>query len=336
MDNHLHNDKDGLEDFFRDRLFDYKDEPGLGMWDRIEGAIPEKPKKNFKPFFIWAGRAVAACIILSLGFFNYQYRNQLNHVADQLKDSENSMASLEQRLNDIYENQNDVVAVVENESNTALVNTNPRIKEITKYYPQIVYLPTETSDRQRNEVVQVAEPKVVIKNSPKVTRNAPQTTTKQKKVNREMAMAFAQNHYNQVDKKDILDLNKKVLKGKNAIQIDANNIQMPGSKFVLKKGKWGVGNNTGIVSSIPASNVEFKDHEIDSVMKSLAFNNNRLRDVNLDKVVGVGANYSINNNISVFMAPDIMENLKKSNRTLNTNNLYPYQLGIESGVTYHF
>lgn len=352
MDNKLHNDNDGLEDFFHDRLFGFQDEPGLDMWERIQNQIPEKPKRNLKPIFIWASRAVAACLILTLGIFNYQYRNQLDHVASQLQDSNDSMASLEAKINGFYDNlasQQVAQTVAEIDEN---INTNPRIQQ-TASQPQVIYLPVYTNEslaivasetkveqpkrvEQKNTITSVSK----AKSNPKTTSN----TSSRRQSAKGSIMAFASNHFNIANKEDILDLRKKLITTKNPIFINKKKLNVPSSQLAMKKGNWGMGNdNTGIVSNLPKSRTSRKSHfkskEADSVMKNWTSEGNRLqqaeKSIDWDKVIGIGANYSINNNLSFFMGPDYWESSKKPS-VLSTNDLYPYTVGIESGVTYHF
>lgn len=354
MDNKLHNDNDDLENFFHDRLFGFQDEPGLDMWERIEHQIPEKPKKNFKPVFIWASRAVAACLILTLGIFNYQYRNQLDHVASQLQDSNNSMASLEARINGFYDNlASQPIAQTTAETDENL-NTNPRIQQTVSQQPQVIYLPVYsskplavTASQNKAEQPKNIVQKNIIAASANQAKSSPKTkskTTSKKQAERSSIMAFASNHFNVANKEDILDLRKKLVATKNPIFVNKKKLNVPSSQLAMKRGKWGIGNdNTGVVSKLSKSRnsqkAQFKRKEAESVMKNWASDGNRLQQaektIDWDKIIGVGANYSINNNLSFFMGPDYWESSKRPSM-LSTNNLYPYTVGIESGVTYHF
>lgn len=337
MDKNLHNNNDGLENFFHDRLNGYQDEPGLDMWDRIESRIPEKPRKNFKPLMIWTSGAVAACIILSLGFFTFQYKHQLDQVAQQLQDTKNSMASLEERLNNSYSNEVVPALVREEENRETNINTNPRIQEITKFYPQIVYVPKDSKDSYANHFSENKIPHSNANTGVVQTRNVDQPQQKKNKSIKNMPiMAFASHQYNQVSKKDILNLKKKILKPKNAIYV--NKKQLNKNKFSQASNKFAISSNTKIASlaynDALSKHNRFKDKEIDSIM-NMRSQENRLRELNFNKVVRVGANYSINNNLSLFLGPDYMQTIDKQPRTLNTNNLYT-PVGLESGVTYHF
>ncbi len=100
MKENLHNDNDNLENFFRDRLQGYNDIPGGDMWDRIESKIPPKPesKSIIRPLFIWTSSAVAACLILFLGFNNYQYQKKLDAISSQLEESKGSISSLNEEI----------------------------------------------------------------------------------------------------------------------------------------------------------------------------------------------------------------------------------------------
>jgi hypothetical protein len=349
MDNNLDNNNDGLEDFFRDRLSGYQDEPGADMWDRIDSCIPEKPKKNYKPILLWTGRAAAACVIFTLAMFNYQYSSQLDVVAQELQHSKDNMASLENKINDYYFNQyHPEAAVVAGEENN--INTNPttRVEQVI-YRPEVVYLPMPTPQYVNAPIVEqfigVARPRnknIATVEQPKQHINAPIQQKEHKKGMIMMpAMAFARSAFNTAKKEDILNLKKRILNRKMAV--NSKKVKSPNSRFVMKKGKWGVGNNhSGIVNNLPKSRTVsqkkgFDEGSGDSMMKTWASDGNRMltadKHTNWDKVLGVGANYSINNKMSFFMTPDY--SLEKP-RSLSSNNLYEYAVGIESGLTYHF
>ena len=344
MDKDLHNDNDGLEDFFRDRLSGYQDEPEDDMWERINNGIPVKPKKNYKPILLWTGRAAAACVIFTLAIFNYQYSSQLDEVAQELQHSKDNMASLEGRINDYYFNQNDpnpIAAVVAEEDG---INTNRARIEQVIYRPEVVYLPMPTAQYVNAPIVKqsIGRPAAAHNNIAKVEEpkqhiNAPIQQKKDKKAIINMpAMAFAKSAFNTAKREDILNLRKRFLDKRMAV--NNKKVKSPNSRFVMKKGKWGVGNNhSGIVNNLAKSRTASQKTGFDEASETWASDGNRMlaadKHTNWDKVLGVGANYSINNKMSFFMAPDYT--LERP-RSLSTNNLYEYAVGIGSGLTYHF
>lgn len=346
MDNNLHDNNDGLEDFFRDRLSGYQDEPGADMWERIDSCIPEKPKKNYKPILLWTGRAAAACVIFTLAIFNYQYSNQLDAVAKELQSSKDNMAFLENKINDHYFNQNNQVVAEEEEN----VNVNPTRIEQVVYRPEIVYLPMPTPQyvnapivmKEDREDMEPQDRIIAKEEQPKQHLNVPIQQKEEKKVMASMpAMAFAKSAFNTAKKEDILNLKKRILNKRMAVS--SKKVKSPNSRFVMKKGKWCIGNNhSGIVNGLPKSRAisqkkEFGKVRGGSMMKTWATDGNRMltadKHTDWDKVLGVGANYSINKKMNFFMSPDYT--LERP-RSLSTNNLYEYAVGIESGFTYHF
>lgn len=345
MDNNLDNNNDGLEDFFRDRLSGYQDEPGADMWDRIDSCIPEKPKKNYKPILLWTGRAAAACLIITLAMFNYEYSSQLDVVAQQLQYSKDNMTSLENKINDYYFSQNNqVAAVVAREDN---INTNPTRIEQVVYRPEVVYLPMPTPQYVNAPIVKqsmirsLPEHKNIARvEQPKQHINAPiQQKSHEKRIADMPAMAFAKSAFHTAKNEDILNLEKRLLNRR--MVVNSKKVKSPNAHLVMKKGKWGVGNShSGIVNNLPKSRTVAQKKgfdEADSMMETWASDGNRMlaadKHTNWDKVLGVGANYSISDNVSFFMAPDYA--LEKP-RSMSTNNLYQYAVGIETGFTYHF
>ena len=53
-----------LEDFFRNSLKNYSENPSNDLWDRIEENIPPKPSKRLKPAYA----LLALLLLLTLGF----------------------------------------------------------------------------------------------------------------------------------------------------------------------------------------------------------------------------------------------------------------------------
>ncbi len=103
MKNHRHTDNDNLENFFLDRVHDYQEDPGDGMWDRLEPKIPPRPGSIRRPNFYWASGAVAACLILFLGVSVFQNSNTLNTVAAELENNNNAVKELNDKI-DLFQN----------------------------------------------------------------------------------------------------------------------------------------------------------------------------------------------------------------------------------------
>jgi len=235
MNNDSHQ-QDGLEGFFRDRLSGYQDEPSSDMWDRIEGGIPEKPVRNYKAIARWSGAAVAACLILSLGFFTFQYKQQLDGMAAELNHTKNNMASLEQRLNNAQQNDSEPIAAAEVVAKEDLnLNTNPSIKEITKYYPQIVYLPSENTSQHQNFTT------VTKNNTSKQTANVATAVTENSQKGNSSSnnwqfaknasvMSSGQYAYYDANHKDVLDLKKKILPKRSSIRMSRRSVNPNYSK----------------------------------------------------------------------------------------------------------
>ena len=212
MDNNLHNNNDGLEDFFHDKLFGYQDEPGLDMWNRIESQIPEKPTRDLKPVIVWTSRAVAACLIFTLGFFNYQYSSQLEHVAQKLQNSENSMASLEQRLNDFYRTHISKPTITEESIPNPIasnhLNTKPKNKKSTATSANIS-IPTFNNNQATVIVASETESTKIeqeVKSSAVAVANTSPSQETTQAFMQMPAMAFASSYFN-VTKKDANMLN---------------------------------------------------------------------------------------------------------------------------------
>ncbi len=98
MNNDFYKPDDDLEDFFRNRLGEFKDEPPTDMWDRIESDIPPKPAGAPRTVFLWTARAAAVALILGLGLSNFWQKQEMVEMAEELQHSKQDIASLADRL----------------------------------------------------------------------------------------------------------------------------------------------------------------------------------------------------------------------------------------------
>ncbi len=86
--------KNNLEDFFRNSLQNYSENPSNDLWDRIEESIPAKPSRKLRPAY--ALLALLLLLTIGLGYEYFQFKNQMlsvnetvtkqNEELDELKD----------------------------------------------------------------------------------------------------------------------------------------------------------------------------------------------------------------------------------------------------------
>ena len=95
MKEQLH--EDNFEDFLRNKINQFDDEPNIDMWSRIEGAIPPAPQPWIYKYLTPYSAAVSILVALTVWAVVYQYNSNqaLNHklveAADKIKVLENEM-----------------------------------------------------------------------------------------------------------------------------------------------------------------------------------------------------------------------------------------------------
>ncbi len=141
-----------LEDFFKNSLKNYSENPSDDLWDRIEGSIPPKPSKRFKPAY-----ALLALLLLLIMGFGYEYfhfknhmltvnetislqkqeltdlKNQLEVVKDQLQSASSSLnveTTPAGNISEVSVSQKESKALKSNEPSTAIINAAVNIPTV--------------------------------------------------------------------------------------------------------------------------------------------------------------------------------------------------------------
>ena len=106
-----------LEDFFRNSLKDYSENPSNDLWDRIEENIPAKPSRKVRPAYL----LIALLFLLTVGFgYEYfQFKNQMLSVNETVNLQKQELDELKSELEGVKEELNTGVQSTENEVETS-------------------------------------------------------------------------------------------------------------------------------------------------------------------------------------------------------------------------
>lgn len=91
--------KNNLEDFFRNSLKDYSENPSIDLWDRIEGNIPPKPSRKISPAYVLL--ALLLLILAGLGYEYFQFRNQMIAVNETVNVQKQELNQLKNELESV-------------------------------------------------------------------------------------------------------------------------------------------------------------------------------------------------------------------------------------------
>ncbi len=104
--------KNNLEDFFRNSLKNYSENPSNDLWDRIEENIPPKPSRRLKPAY--ALLALLLLLTLGFGYEYFQFKNQLvtvnetvNAQKEELDDLKNQLEIVKEQIKTTLQPSND-------------------------------------------------------------------------------------------------------------------------------------------------------------------------------------------------------------------------------------
>ena len=124
-----HLQDDSFEEFLRNKLNEFDDEPNNNMWDRVEGVIPPAPKPVL--FRIMKPSAIAASMVLAVAVFAavYQYTSKQN-LNDQLIEATDKIKELENKIDEEINEETAQLEEIETVDNTIEEN-NIQEKEKT-------------------------------------------------------------------------------------------------------------------------------------------------------------------------------------------------------------
>ncbi len=117
MDKDLHN-RDNLEDFFRQELDGFGEDPSDGLWEGIADKIPPKPATKIV-WYKWAASAAAAILLVSSIAIFCMQQQKVNKLSEQVEHNQQVIDKLSDKVTDL------------NKSNTT-VNQGGEIMPISK------------------------------------------------------------------------------------------------------------------------------------------------------------------------------------------------------------
>ena len=89
-------DSNNLEDFFRNSLKNYSENPRNDLWDSIEANIPPKPSRKLRPAYILL--ALLLFLLVGFGYEFFQFKNQIVAVNDTVINQKEELNELKKEL----------------------------------------------------------------------------------------------------------------------------------------------------------------------------------------------------------------------------------------------
>ena len=112
-----------LDDFFRNSLKNYSENPSNDLWDRIEQNIPPKPVRKFRPAY--ALLALLLLLLIGFGYEYFRFNNRIVSLNETVTDQKQELESLKNQI-EVLKQELEIVSqapdnelVVENESQAA-------------------------------------------------------------------------------------------------------------------------------------------------------------------------------------------------------------------------
>lgn len=316
--------KDGLENFFHNRLNKYQDEPSEGLWERIQSSMPEKPQKKYtlsRPSLGVVASGVAACLIVTLGLLNWQYKNEIKQMAQDLQMSQNQYTALENRLDEIHQKQTSALNKLIHQGNERPsvnhFNTSPSVIKEKEILTKVVYIPT-SAQKQENFTPQ---PQAQKQNHTHQKTNVTNSLQEEKidYTQRVASKVLVQKYKPQ----EVLNLNKI---NNSSISSKHKNWNFTPNDLEQRN----IASQFSQVKRFQNPNIHHNQLAWVAPTRMLASD----RQVQLAKL-GTGANYPLGANLSVFMGTDNWNVVRPPVPVMN-DSPFTQAIGIESGVKYHF